>query len=469
LRTRWYHSLTLRLLAIFWFLLLAAASISLYAAFSITRPPAMAPVSEDFERSLSPVFATAATSALESFPAFQPGRLLVGNYRILARQEIPIELEGEPSVASEPEFAPGLHPNLVIQIVRLLQQEETQEIPVAGSLLAGPFSLENIHLVVSRPLNSEEMAELAAEDDQEWLPRLLTLAAAITGLGALILGVWFVRPLMVLRNATREIAVGEAYPNLKKLPKRKDELGELARAMKRTALELATSRDAQRRLLSDISHELRSPLARSQIALDLLHDDVPEENLHVQQLQKDIHRLGHIIDSILWLSRLENGLDEPITDDVSIQVLLEEIKSDLKYGKDDWGARLHVELEGIENNLFVLETDAILLRLILENLIRNAFQYGPRDTPVTVNVVVDDAANTCSMTIRDQGEGVPEEKLQQLFTPFFRADPSRHHGAGVGLGLALCQRAAHVLSGEISAQNHVEGGFAVTLSVPCRV
>lgn len=459
LRTRWYQSLTLRLLGLFWFLLLAAASISLYAAFSVTRPPSFAPVSEDFARSLAPVFNVAQSNSLDSFAAFQPGRLLVGDYRIIARQD-----QFQETLPADADFAPGLHQNVIMQAVRLLEHDETQEIAVGSRLLAGPFTLGGAQLVISRPLQAEEISALTNQEEQNWLPKLLTLSFVITGLGALILGFWFVRPLIVLRNATREIAAGEAFPRLNKLPKRRDELGELARAMSKTAEELAVSRDAQRRLLSDISHELRSPLTRSQIALDLLQDELSEDNVHVNQLNKDVHRLEHIIESILWLSRLENGLDEPIAEPFSLVELLQDIKSDLGYGKQEWQQRLVVNTPENDHELS-LETDALLVRLVVENLIRNGFQYGAEDQAVEVSVsMVSDSE--CHIQVRDHGEGVPPEKLEQLFQPFFRADPSRHHGAGVGLGLALCQRASRVLQGELHAENHAEGGFAVTLSIP---
>ncbi|WP_165924706.1 HAMP domain-containing sensor histidine kinase [Lysobacter sp. N42] len=439
----------------FWFLLLAAASISLYAAFSVTRPPSLAQVSEDFERSLTPIFNTAAPAD----PAFQSGRLLVGEYRIVARQEL-----DENGVPSRAEYAPGLHQTVIMQAERLLQLNEAQQIAVGNRLLAGPFTLGPVNLVISRPLTQEESLALDSQEQQDWLPRLLVLASVITGIGALVLGIWFVRPLIILRNATREIAAGQAYPNLRKLPKRRDELGELARAMKRTAEELAVSRDAQRRLLSDVSHELRSPLTRSQIALDLLQEELTGDNVHVNQLNKDVQRLGHIIESILWLSRLENGLDEPITEPFSLNTLLGDIQADLSYGKDDWRERLHVKMAQEE---ITLETDALLVRLVVENLIRNAFQYGGEQSPVEVYVQL--IGSECAITVRDHGAGVAEEKLEELFQPFFRADPSRHHGAGVGLGLALCQRASRVLQGELHAENHPEGGFAVTLSIPCSV
>ncbi|MCO4322575.1 sensor histidine kinase [Aliidiomarina quisquiliarum] len=453
-KTRWYQSLTIRLLALFWFLLLGASTAALYGAYYFTQPTPAEPLAEDFERSLPPVFEAALGSGL-----LQPGRLLVGEYRVMARLD---------DTALEPTFAPALHPDYIGYILRLFEEPEAQQVPVGDKMLAGPFTIDNAFIIVARPLLANEMGDLAAKHDQDWLPRVVWLSVGFSGFGALILGLWFVRPLRKLRNATREIAEGAARPNLGRLPKRRDELGELARTLSITAIELATSRNAQRRLLSDVSHELRSPLARSQIALDLLGDvtETIRDNPNYRQIEKDIYRLGTIIDSILWLSRLENGLDEPVRQSVELMPLFEDIKADLGYAQAKWEERLQLPT----NPLPEMYTDPVLLRLVLENLIRNGFQYGPEQGIVylTAEEVTHAKGKALQMVVRDEGPGVDESKLKQLFKPFFRADPSRHHGAGVGLGLAICQRATRVLGGELTAKNHPQGGLLATLTVPLK-
>lgn len=455
--TRWYQSLIIRLLALFWLLLLGAAVAVLSLAFYFTKPPAPEALADDFQRTLPPVFMTAQSSGL-----LQPGRLLVGEYRVLARLD---------DADLEPSFAPALHPDFIHYITKLLEQPEAQQVAVGDKMLAGPFATDNALLIITRPLTAAEVEQITARGEQDWLPRVFWLSVGFSGFGAFVLGLWFVRPLRKLRNATREMASGVAEPNLGRLPKRGDEVGELARTLAVTALELATSRDAQRRLLSDVSHELRSPLARSQVALDLLGDETAtiRSTPHYRQIEKDIYRLGTIIDSILWLSRLENGLDEPVWEQVDVLALCEEIKADLSYAQDHWGQRLVLP----ENDIPQVKTDPVLLRLVLENLIRNAFQYGGEEGFVFVTLDIPHQAASSKkqpasliITVRDEGTGVDASKLEQLFEPFFRADPSRHHRAGVGLGLALCQRASRVLGGELQAENHIEGGLQVKLILP---
>lgn len=448
-QTRWYQSLTLRVLALFWALLLGATLAAFASAFYLTRPPQAEPVGSDFGRTLAPILEEAT-----NYDLLQPGRLLVGEYRVVARKR---------NSDSELEMTEGLSQDVARAALSLIDsQSDALQIPIRGQFVAGPFFIEEARLVVSRPLSGAEVAELAERDEQDLLPNLLWMAVAMSGLGALILGVWFVRPLRRLRTATREIAAGKAEPNLGRLPKRRDELGELARTLGTTAIELATSRDAQRRLLSDVSHELRSPLARLQVALDLLETEELRSSAHWRMLEKDILRLSRIIDSILWLSRLENGISKLEREDVSPLEMIKELENDLVYENDIYTGRIIYSQEALPN----LATDPILLRLILENLVRNGFQYGPDDGRVFIHTAV--TKKFLCLHVRDEGPGVDESKVEELFVPFFRADPSRHHGAGVGLGLALCQRSSAVLGATLEARNHPDGGLEVILCLPLR-
>lgn len=450
-RTRWYQSLTIRLLAIFWALILLTAIAAFSVVLYLSRPPGPAPLAADFQRALSPIL-----NHSSSVGMIQPGRLLVGDYRVVA-------LDNPNS--GEIEYIPGMGQTEVGTAYNILQSAEPIQIIVEERTFGGPMESNAGRVVMSRAATAEELAALVAHEDEDWMPRLILLSIVASFLGALILGWWFVRPLRQLRNATREIAAGSATPNLARLPKRQDELGELARTMRSTAVDLANSRDAQRRLLSDVSHELRSPLARLQVALDLMETEALKTDRNYIQLNKDIYRLGSIIDSILWLSRLENGLDKLVKGPVDVSAMLEEMRSDLyflQYGKgqESWDGRLQLPEPAIPS----LETDGVLLRLVLENLVRNGFQYGPENGSVAVTA--QEHGGWLQITVHDEGPGVPEDKLKKMFEPFYRADPSRHHGAGVGLGLALCQRAVAVLDGKIDAVNHPDGGLAVTVCLP---
>lgn len=444
---RWYHSLSLRLLFLFWVLLFAVASSGYLLALWFSKPIAPAPVPAAVQSSLAPLL-----SDVTTFQSLTPGRLLAGDYRVAAS----LAPSGQERLQLDRTLSTS-HRRLLL---KQLEADEPQQIPIGNRMLIGPFKLDGYSLLVTRPITADEREQQVVSEQQT--QRVQTLALLIGSLAiAILLGAWLVMPLRRLTHATREIAKGSEKPELKRLPKRNDELGELARALATTAHDLAVSRDAQRRLLSDVSHELRSPLARMQVALMLSQDDEDngEREQHLGQLGRDLERLSTIIERILSLSRLENGLVTLQTEEVDVRQLMSQLVKDLGYVDLKHGERLQVHDSA---EWPVIDSDPELLRLILENLIRNALQY----TDDLIEISCEAQPDSYTILVRDHGQGVPEDQLEQLFTPFYRADPSRNHKAGVGLGMALSLRAAAVLGGYVDARNHPDGGLevAVTLS-----
>lgn len=444
---RWYHSLSLRLLFLFWVLLFAVASSGYLLALWFSKPIAPAPVPAAVQSSLAPLL-----SDVTTFQSLTPGRLLAGDYRVAAS----LAPSGQERLQLDRTLSTS-HRRLLL---KQLEADEPQQIPIGNRMLIGPFKLDGYSLLVTRPITADEREQQVVSEQQT--QRVQTLALLIGSLAvAILLGAWLVMPLRRLTHATREIAKGSEKPELKRLPKRNDELGELARALATTAHDLAVSRDAQRRLLSDVSHELRSPLARMQVALMLSQDDEDngEREQHLGQLGRDLERLSTIIERILSLSRLENGLVTLQTEEVDVRQLVSQLVKDLGYVDVKHGERLQVHDSA---EWPVIDSDPELLRLVLENLIRNALQY----TDDLIEISCEAQPDSYTILVRDHGQGVPEDQLEQLFTPFYRADPSRNHKAGVGLGMALSLRAAAVLGGYVDARNHPDGGLevAVTLS-----
>jgi signal transduction histidine kinase len=188
-------------------------------------------------------------------------------------------------------------------------------------------------------------------------------------------------------------------------------------------------------------------------------DDNPDANPHLTQMSRDVERLGTIIERILSLSRLENGLVKLDPQPIDTHALAKTLAADLAYVDAKYGERVIV----LDADWPTTATDDELLRLVIENLVRNALQY-------TAGIIELDCvrhnATQFTILVRDHGDGVPEAQLAQLFEPFFRGDPSRHHKAGVGLGMALSLRAANVLGGSVTARNHPEGGLEVSVNLP---
>lgn len=439
--SRWYQSLTLRLLLLFWALLFVTASSGYFLAVWNRATPEPQPVAEPIKRTISPLLQDSAT-----FLSLQPGRLIAGSYRVAAR----VTAAGQQKLMLD-EYLGAKHRRTLL---RFLNYEQTMQMPLEDRLLIGPFVLEGNKVLVTRPLQTAEW------QDQANAERELTQArtwAIVSGsfVIAILLGIWLIRPIRRLSSATREIAAGSAEPNLAKLPNRRDEIGDLARSLAQTARDLAISRDAQRRLLSDVSHELRSPMARMQVALDLT--DIGEDDAHMQQLRRDTERLNVIIERILSLSKLENGLVSLNREAVDTGQLMARLIDDIHYATPELGHRLHQK----DSAWPELHTDEELLRMIIENIVRNALHY----TEGAVELSYEQVAKTHRFVIRDHGPGVDDEVLVKLFEPFYRGDPSRNHKAGVGLGLALSQRAAAVLGGELTAVNHPDGGLEVVLTL----
>ncbi|RUO79953.1 sensor histidine kinase [Idiomarina tyrosinivorans] len=443
-RTRWYRSLSLRLLVLFWVLLFITASSGYLLAVWKSAPPKPEPLSDDIRNTLQPLL-----SDFNTFQSMLPGRLVAGDYRVAAK----LSAQGPQRLLIDE----GMQVNYGSMLLPMLESEKAQQLALTEWLFVGPFSLEGTRLILARPLKASELYDKEQLERQTQDARAYTLIIG-SGLFALLLGFWLVRPIKRLIGATREIAKGSLEPTLKRLPKRGDEIGELARALQTTARDLAISRDAQRRLLSDVSHELRSPMARMQVAVDLGEPEDAESNPHWQQLRRDIDRLSQIIDRILSLSRLENGLVELEKQPLDLAKLVDQLIDDLSYADSEAEKRL----QRIGGDNLLVNSDAELLRLIIENLSRNALHYSDGK----VQIQLQDGAEEYQISIRDHGPGVDEQTLAKLFTPFYRGDPARNHKAGVGLGLALSQRATRVLGGEINAANHPQGGLQVTIRLP---
>ena len=440
--SRWYQSLTWRLLLLFWALLFLTASSGYLLAVWQKVTPEAKPIAEPIRRTISPLLQDPAT-----FLSLQPGRLIAGDYRVAAR----VLANGQQKLMLDDYLGERYHQTLL----RFLSYEQTMQMPLDDRLLIGPFELAGNKVLITRPLQATEWQDQAAAEREITRARGWTIAIGSLII-ALLLGWWLIRPIRRLGLATGEIAAGSAEPNLAKLPQRRDEIGDLARSLAQTAQDLAVSRDAQRRLLSDVSHELRSPMARMQVALDLTEAD--HDDIHMQQLRRDTDRLNAIIERILSLSKLENGLVTLTTETVNVGQLVAQLIADITYADAEKGNRL-VQLDGQWPSL---QSDVELLRMILENIVRNALHYTDERIELSCQLT----AQGYAISIRDFGPGVDDELLVKLFEPFYRGDPSRKHKAGVGLGLALSQRAAVILGGQLYAENHQDGGLEVVLVLP---
>ncbi|MBK9168763.1 MAG: HAMP domain-containing histidine kinase [Bryobacterales bacterium] len=264
-------------------------------------------------------------------------------------------------------------------------------------------------------------------------------------------------PVAELRKAVEGFSGGPV--DLRSASKRRDEIGALARAFEGMGERISTLLEGQRRLLLDISHELRSPLARLALAADLLRGD-PGDKQTLRQIETEVARMNDLIGEILLAAR-PTGLDTPRgRSELRLDELLREIAA---------SARVEAEAKSVEVRVSapaaaVLEGDRETLRRAVENVLRNAIRYSPEGAPVDAGMQVEQGV--IQLCIRDRGPGAPADALPRLFDPFFRADAARTPSkGGAGLGLAIARRGVEAHGGTIAAAN-AHPGLAVTIRLP---
>lgn len=300
--------------------------------------------------------------------------------------------------------------------------------------------------------------ELAAwhRDSLLWPLSALAIALVVLTLFSLLLTLSITRPLDRLRGAVHDLGQTTYQQNsLARLARRRDELGLLAKDFNRMGERLQGLIGSQRQLLRDVSHELRSPLARLRIALALAERSEPAERDRLwPRLHQECDRLEALISEILALARMDAapGAARP----VDLAALFSKLQED---------ARLSAPEQRIELRLasnLMLHGWPDMLESALDNLLRNALRFNPAEHPIEISATR--LGEHLRLSVRDHGPGVAPEHLPELAEPFFRA-PGQND-AGHGLGLAIARRAAQRHGGELLLENHPDGGFIATLNLP---
>jgi two-component system sensor histidine kinase CpxA len=224
---------------------------------------------------------------------------------------------------------------------------------------------------------------------------------------------------------------------------------------------------SQRRRLGDVSHELRSPLARLEVALELARRRAGDSAAEaLDRIGRESRRLDELIGQLLSLERMSSHEAESDRRRVDLGRLLGEVVADARFEAETGGRTVTLF---VERDATVLGS-AELLRSALENVVRNAVAHAPAGTAVDVSLAVTGAAEqrgAALITVRDRGPGVPEVELGRLFEPFHRVSEARdRQSGGVGLGLAITRRAVEWHGGTVAASNHPDGGLEVAIRLP---
>ncbi len=282
----------------------------------------------------------------------------------------------------------------------------------------------------------------------------VVLILLVSAIAASLLTWIIVGPLNRLRDHTQALYSGELNTRAdEKLRSRGDEIGELAREFDRMAEYVEQTLTSHQKLMQDVSHELRAPLARLQAAAGLAEQRWGDDKI-VSRITRECQRLDALIGEILSLSRLENS--EASGKPFELAELLEELLEDVRFSSADReirfdAARCRCQVEG----------NPALLERALNNVLGNACKHTAEGVAIDINL--NDVNEQCVLSIRDHGSGVAPSALPHLFEPFYRNTSNNN---GYGLGLSIAQRAVQRLGGSIEAKNHPEGGLEVIICLP---
>jgi two-component system, OmpR family, sensor kinase len=293
-----------------------------------------------------------------------------------------------------------------------------------------------------------------------WPPAGLMITTLLASLLTAALLAWYVaKPIRSLRIAFAAASRGRLDQRVAPLiGRRQDELADLGQEFDRMAERLQESMSRQKRLLHDVSHEVRSPLARLHAALGLLRQKASSDETTVRRIEEEIGRIDRLVGDLLKLSRLEAGDLAEALEEVDLHELVAQVVADANFeaqGREIvWATRASAMLLGRPG----------MLHVAFENILRNALKHAPNSKIVTVETTVDTERSRFTFHVLDSGPGVREDELSELFTPFFRSD--RASAEGYGLGLAIARRSVEAHGGTVRARNRPGGGLSVEIELP---
>ena len=285
------------------------------------------------------------------------------------------------------------------------------------------------------------------------------LSVLVIALASWWLSRWLVRPLQHLSATAKALGGGDLSARAGDMAaQRSDEVGELARNFNHMAEQTQAMLTARNRLLGDVSHELRSPLARLNVALELARDGGDAEQA-LGRIERESQRMDLLIGQALEAARAQGMVKA--ADTVDLPKLVREAIADLQY---EFGDRLP-SIKLTLPDAATIQGSEELLRRALQNVLRNAAHYGAEGT--SIDVILDRTAGELRLRVRDYGPGVPSSELGAIFEPFYRTATARDRASGGhGLGLAIVAEAIAQHGGRAWAERPEGGGLAVVMILP---
>jgi two-component system sensor histidine kinase CpxA len=333
-----------------------------------------------------------------------------------------------------------------------------------GFILVGRHLLlpsgHNVNILIRSRDHKPPMHNIIAD---QWLGFVIS-TILISGLISYILSLYIIKPIMLLRNATQKLASGDLSIRVQDdIKGGHGEVSLLAQDFDHMADRLERTISSHKHLIQDISHELRSPVARLQLALELGKKrlNIADDQIDIKRIEKECEQINSIINTLLNLPAYELDPSLAFQDHVNVTRLLQYICDDFNYSKKD----KHIALSINTKDSIILPGNEQLLRSAIENVLKNAQYYHQGNEAIEVSL----SKESQNIVIRccDQGPGVSPQQLTEIFKPFYRISEARERSSGGhGLGLAISKRAVELHNGKIYAENQIPHGLCVTLSLP---
>ncbi|MEC8449841.1 MAG: ATP-binding protein [Pseudomonadota bacterium] len=347
---------------------------------------------------------------------------------------------------------PPLRDNDKEDLLRLVNQTSPIAVKRGAFKILGPVFFER---------DNSRFALFAVKLDmpeKQTPPVLLFLAIALitTTLLSWLFAKTLTNPILHIQGSAKRLASGDWQTRVGKAAKRQDELGQLARDFNKMAEQLESMWGAQKRLLADVSHELRSPLARLQMALGLAHQQNVDPAT-LSRVEREADRMEALVSQLLTLSRAEAG--EANMQKHALSLVLNDVLTDANFEAANKNKQLRID--DIPKKTVVI--DSMMFCRAVENVLRNAIRHSK----LVTHIAFSEDAQHWYIHITDDGDGLTSEECERIFSPFYRATLAREReSGGVGLGLSIAKAAVELHHGRIIAEPSERGGLRVTMSFP---
>lgn len=364
----------------------------------------------------------------------------------------------------------GMEQSNIRPLLSFLYQTEDNGVPMARSFddlrINGPFLVGTEH----RTYKAYFLYQIRAQ--KEWLNNLydnpiqIIIFLIILVLPTIFILSWIItRPLKNLRITANAVARGSLIIDPKIESRGIKEFREVGRSLNYMIRSLQTSNNHQQQLLSDISHELKTPLARLQLVTAILKKKNGETK-ETERIENEIQKMNSMVLDLLSLSRLE--LNQHISRKLfQAEDIWKNILEDTRFEIEQYGLKLFIEDQIKDKELYTLNGNVNLLSRALENIIRNALKYAKSIIKVQVSIIQEQEQDLLFIVVDDDGEGVPDHELEHIFRPFYRVDEARaRQTGGTGLGLTIVANAVQQHQGKVKAIKSELGGLRIEIRLP---